>query len=487
MAKLFKSLVVLAMLGAAGYAAFSFLAPHKGRRPPEMATPVRAAQALAQHVPHYLQGLGTVQPHADVVVTSRVSGHLMALHFTEGQRVKQGQLLAEIDPRPFEAALSKAKGQLARDQAELANARVDRNRYAKLVSKDFVARQTFDQQDAKVRQLEGTVASDKAAVEAAALDLAYSRITAPVAGRLGLRSYDIGTMVTANDAGGLVRITEVAPCYVVFTLPESNIDLITQAIRRVEGEVDSGKEPQMPLVEAWSRDQSKRIALGRLLTVDNRIDQATGTIKLKAVFPNEDESLFPNEFVNARIRIRTLDNAVTIPPSAVQLGTAGSFVFVVDAENTARKREVKTGISTGAITVIESGLKAGETVVVDGVDRLRDGTKVRVAAVVETVRMPDGTRPHATEKGPEAIAPMPQGGAPAGPGGPGRGPGGMRGQGRPDGAPNAMGAGRPGPGTPQAQGRPEGSRRPHDSANQGRPGGTGTPEGAGQPGNERPR
>ena len=171
--------------------------------------------------------------------------------------------------------------------------------------------------------------------------------------------------------------------------------------------------------------------------------------------------------VNARILIRTLENAVTIPPSAVQLGASGSFVFVVDADNTARKREVKTGISTGAITVIESGLKAGETVVVDGVDRLRDGTKVRVAAVVETVRMPDGTRPHATEKGPEAIAPMPQGGAPAGPGGPGRGPGGMRGQGRPDGAPGAMGAGRPGPGNPQAQGRPEGSREPRDSANQG--------------------
>ena len=449
MAKLFKSLVVLAILGAAGYAAFSFLAPHKGRRPPEMATPVRAAQAMAQHVPHYLQGLGTVTPYADVVVTSRVSGHLTALHFKEGQRVKQGQLLAEIDPRPFEAALAKAKGQLARDQAELANARVDRNRYAKLVSRDFVARQTFDQQDAKVRQLEGTVASDKAAVEAAALDLAYSRITAPVAGRLGLRTCDIGTMITANDASGLVRITEVAPCYVVFTLPESNIDLITQAIRRVEGEVDSGKTPEMPLVEAWSRDQSKRIAMGRLLTVDNRIDQATGTIRLKAVFPNEDEGLFPNEFVNARILIRTLENAVTIPPSAVQLGAAGSFVFVVDAENVARKREVKTGISTGAVTVVESGLKAGETVVVDGVDRLRDGTKVRVAAVVETVKMPDGTRPHAVEKGPGELAPMPQGG----PGGPGRGPGGMRDQDRPGGPDGARGQDRPG-----SAGRPGGPR-----------------------------
>lgn len=206
-----RRLLILAVLAAAAFLAYHFI-PHGGRGPrPEMTSPVRTAKALAQDVPHYLQGLGTVQPYSDVLVTSRVEGHLMAIHFTEGQRVRAGDLLAEIDPRPYKAALSKAKGTLAQDSAELANARTDRDRYAGLVKKDFVARQTYDTQAAKVRQLEGTVAADKASVESAALDLAYSRITAPVSGKLGLKNYDVGALITANDSTGLVRITEVAP------------------------------------------------------------------------------------------------------------------------------------------------------------------------------------------------------------------------------------------------------------------------------------
>lgn len=246
-----------------------------------MTSPVRTAKALAQDVPHYLQGLGTVQPYSDVLVTSRVEGHLMAIHFTEGQRVRAGDLLAEIDPRPYKAALSKAKGTLAQDSAELANARTDRDRYAGLVKKDFVARQTYDTQAAKVRQLEGTVAADKASVESAALDLAYSRITAPVSGKLGLKNYDVGALITANDSTGLVRITEVTPCYVLFTLPERDIPLVTKAL--YEAGTASGGSAKLP-VEAWSRDQKERLAEGSLLTVDNRIDTSTGTVRLKAVF-----------------------------------------------------------------------------------------------------------------------------------------------------------------------------------------------------------
>jgi len=394
-----RRLLILAVLAAAAFLAYRFV-PHGGRGPrPEMTSPVRTAQALAQDVPHYLQGLGTVQPYSDVLVTSRVQGHLMAIHFTEGQRVKAGDLLAEIDPRPYQAALSQAKGQLARDRAELANARVDRNRYAGLVKKDFVARQTYDTQAAKVRQLEGTVAADSASVESAALDLAYSRITAPVSGRLGLKNYDVGALITANDSTGLVRITEVTPCYVLFTLPERDISLVTKSLRETER---AGGQAKLP-VEAWSRDQKEKLADGTLLTVDNRIDTSTGTVRLKAVFPNDSEILYPNEFVNARLRVRVLRNAVTVPPSAVQLGSGGSFVFVVEDGGTARRREVKAGLSTGAVTVIESGLQAGETVVVDGIDRLRDGSKVRVAATVETVKLADNNSPLAVENGPTAV------------------------------------------------------------------------------------
>ena len=266
------------------------------------------------------------------------------------------------------------------------------------MKKDFVARQTYDTQAAKVRQLEGTVAADKASVESAALDLAYSRITAPVSGKLGLKNYDVGALITANDSTGLVRITEVTPCYVLFTLPERDIPLVTKAL--YEAGTASGGSAKLP-VEAWSRDQKERLAEGSLLTVNNRIDTSTGTVRLKAVFPNDSETLYPNEFVNARLRVRVLKNAVTVPPSAVQLGSDGSFVFVVDDSGTARRREVKTGLSTGAITVIESGLSAGETIVMDGVDRLRDGSKVRVAATAETVRLADNNSPLATESGPD--------------------------------------------------------------------------------------
>lgn len=392
-------LVLLIVLVLAAFALYKVFTRPKLAGPPDMTIPVSVARAVSQDVPHYLQGIGTVVASADVLVTSRVGGTLMDIYFTEGQRVKEGDLLAQIDPRPFEAALAQARGTLARDEAELANARKDMRRYAKLAAKDYVARQTYDQQAAQVAQLEGTVAADKGNVRTAELDLVYSRITAPVSGRLGLRNVDKGALITANDSTGIVRITEVSPCYVVFPLPEVYVPLLTEAVYQRDHDPAAAGMP-MPRVEAWSRDQTSCLAVGELLTVDNRIDTSTGTVMLKAIFANENERLFPNEFVNARVRVRTLDNVVTVPPAAVQIGSSGNYVFVVGADDTVELRQVTTSISTGAVTVIEKGLAADEVIVVDGIDRLRQGSKVRVAATVETVRLDAMPSPTQTENMP---------------------------------------------------------------------------------------
>lgn len=359
-----------------------FSADSARRGMPADAPPVRVAVARAQDVPHFLNGLGTVQPSSDVLVTSRVDGQLQRLHFREGQRVKAGDLLAEIDPRPFQAELEQARGTLARDQAQLDNARKDLARYASLSKNDFIARQEYDSQRALVRQYEGTVQADKAAVDAARLKLEYSRITAPASGRLGLRTVDEGNMIKSSDAEGIVRITETQPCDVLFTLPDVQVPLVVGALRAARG----GARPP---VQAWDRDQQKLLGTGELLSLDNRIDAATGTVRLKARFPNADATLYPNQFVNARLLARVLRNAVTVPTAAVQTGVRGAYVYVVAPggdkdQGTVRMREVKAGIATDALTVIDEGLTAGEQVVVDGVDRLRDGMAARVAGTSET-------------------------------------------------------------------------------------------------------
>jgi len=348
------------------------------------APPVRVAAAVAQDVPYFLNGLGTVTPSGDVLVKSRVDGQLVRLHFQEGQRVRAGELLAESDPRPFQAALDEAQGNLAKDQAQLDNARRDLTRYAKLAKDDFIAAQQYETQCALVRQYEGTVEADKAAVDSARLQLEYSRITAPVGGRLGLRNVDEGNQIKSSDGDGLVRITEVSPCDVLFTLPESQVPLVAQALRQRE---KKSSLPPLP-AQVWDREQKHLLAVGALLSLDNQIDAATGTVRLKARFPNQDETLYPNQFVNARLMVRMLRDAVTIPASAVQLGSRGYYVYEVSkddkGDDIAHVREVTPGISTDRLTVIDKGLKAGEVVVVDGLDRLRDGIKVKVAATVET-------------------------------------------------------------------------------------------------------
>lgn len=359
---------------------------------PRNIAPVRVAEAIVQNVPHYLNGLGTVIPSSDVLVKSRVDGQLLRLHFEDGQRVKAGDLLAEIDPRPFQAALEQAQGTLARDKAQLDNARRDLARYAKLAKGDFIAEQQYENQRALVRQYEGTVESDKAAVDSARLQVEYSKITAPTGGRLGLRVVDEGNQVKASDSGGIVRITETSPCDVIFTLPENRLPLVVQAMRQREA------NPQLaPLqVDAWNREDTELLAQGELISLDNQIDAATGTVKLKARFPNRDDRLFPNQFVNIRLLVQTIENALTVPAAAIQLGAKGSYCYVIEkAErngetvDVAQFREIVPGIITEGIEIVDKGLKAGELVAVDGLDRLREGIRVRVAATMETPRLED--------------------------------------------------------------------------------------------------
>lgn len=356
--------------------------------------PVRVATVTSEDMPNYLLGLGTVQPSGSVLVRSRVDGQLMKLHFTEGQRVKAGDLLAEIDPRPFQNTLREAQGQLARDKALLENAKRDLARYAQLSKGDFIAEQQVETQRSLVRQYKGVVRSDEAQVAAAALQLEYSRIEAPMSGTLGLKQVDEGNMIRASDTSGLVRITQTEPSDVLFTLPESDLPAL------MEGQRDATAKGTPLLVEAWDRDQKIRLAEGYLLSIDNQIDTATGTVKLKARFANADQSLFPNQFVNARLRVRIKPNAIAAPASAVQLGAQGSYVYVVQGQGKDAKvqlRKVTTGWRTppdnkatgtggagatgggplgGKIELLD-GVKAGDVVVVDGVDRLRDGAAVQ--------------------------------------------------------------------------------------------------------------
>lgn len=352
--------------------------------------PVRVAEAIIQSVPMYLNGLGTVLPSGDVLVQSRVGGQLMRLHFREGQRVKAGDLLAEIDPRPFQAELEKARGTLARDQAQLESARRDLSRYGKLAKGDYIAEQQYENQRSLVKQWEGSVETDQAAVNSAALQLEYSRITAPISGRLGLRAVDEGNQVIANDPAGIVRITEIAPCDVVFTLPESQIGLVGSALH--ERELNPGLPP--PVVEAWDRSDKKMLAKGELISLDNQIDGETGTLRLKARFANSDYALYPNQFVNARLLVKTLADAVTVPAAAVQLGARGSYCYVIEKEDSgqreiARYREIVPGIIAQGVQVIDKGIQAGDLVAIDGLDRLRNDLPVRIAATIQTPRLAD--------------------------------------------------------------------------------------------------
>ncbi|WP_436856459.1 MdtA/MuxA family multidrug efflux RND transporter periplasmic adaptor subunit [Citrobacter tructae] len=330
--------------------------------------PVQAATATEQAVPRYLSGLGTITAANTVTVRSRVDGQLLALHFQEGQQVKAGDLLAEIDPSQFNVALAQAQGQLAKDKATLANARRDLARYQQLVKTNLVSRQELDAQQALVSETEGTIKADEASVASAQLQLDWSRITAPVDGRVGLKQVDVGNQIASGDTTGIVVITQTHPIDLIFTLPESDIATVTHA----------QKNGQPLIVEAWDRTNSQKLSEGKLLSLDNQIDPTTGTIKVKARFDNQDDTLFPNQFVNARMLVDTTQNAVVIPTAALQMGNEGHFVWVLNDENKVSKHLVKAGIQDNQKVVIDAGISAGDRVVTDGIDRLTEGAKVEV-------------------------------------------------------------------------------------------------------------
>ncbi|WP_240162283.1 MdtA/MuxA family multidrug efflux RND transporter periplasmic adaptor subunit [Glaciimonas sp. PAMC28666] len=350
--------------------------------------PVGVASATVSDVHIYLSGLGSVTPESTATVKSRVDGQLMKLHFKEGQMVKAGDLLAELDPRPYQVLVTQAEGQLGHDTALLKAAQIDLKRYQTLLAQDSIASQLVDTQAALVKQYGGTVQSDQGTLDNARLQLLYSRVTAPISGRLGLRQVDLGNIVHASDANGIVIITQLQPITAIFSVPEDNIPSVMKQIQ-------AGKT--LP-TQAWDRAQANNLASGQFLTIDNQVDATTGTVKLKAVFPNADFALFPSQFVNVRMLLDTLSGATVIPSAAIQRGSSGNFVYVVKADKTVTIRAVTVGPVEGQNTSIAKGITAGEIVVVDGIDKLREGAKVEPVMRGAGGALADAPNPAATQK-----------------------------------------------------------------------------------------
>ena len=336
-------------------------------KPPAVrVTPILAATARQGNLDLYLNGLGTVTAFNTVTVRSRVEGELVRVAFTEGQMENKGDLLAEIDPRPFKVQLAQAEGQLAKDEAALSVAQRSLERYNALASSRAITPQQIDEQVALVKQSEGAIKTDRSAIDHAQLQLTYCRIASPITGRIGLRLVDPGNIVRVNDPSGLAVVTQLQPIALVFTIPQ---DEIARVQRKLHEDRELG-------VEAYNRDFNLKLATGKLLAIDNQVDSTTGTVRLKAIFENEDNMLFPNQFVNARLLVDLKRNAVIVPTAAVQRGPESMFVYVVKSDETVELRKVRTGPTEGDEISVEEGLSPGELVVTDGIDKLQPGAKV---------------------------------------------------------------------------------------------------------------
>jgi len=332
---------------------------------PPPAVPVGVATVKQGDFNVYLSGLGSVEAFYTVSLKTRIDGQIMQVNFREGQDVKAGELLIVIDPRPYQVALDQAKANLAKDEAQLTNAKAQYERNKVLYEQGVIAKQDLDTLQASFGTYEGTIAADKAAIESAQLNLTYCYIKAPIDGRIGLRMVDPGNYVTAASGTALVVITQLHPIAVIFTLPEDQLQSVREHMKQGTLEVD-----------AYSRDDQNKLAAGKLLTIDNQIDQTTGTAKLKAIFDNPNNELWPNEFVNARLLLETRKNAVTAPASAVLRGPDGTFTYVVDANNTVKMQPVQIALTQGATVVIGSGVEGGAKVVTDGQEKLQQGSRV---------------------------------------------------------------------------------------------------------------
>jgi multidrug efflux system membrane fusion protein len=391
--------------------------------PGGQALPVGVAMATSGDIDVTLNALGTVTPLATVTVKPQVGGQLVKIDFSEGQVVQSGQVLAEIDPQPFQAAVDQTQGQLARDEAQLANARVDLARYRTLITQNSITQQQVDTQEALVRQLEGTIKTDQANVESATINLNYTKIRSPVTGRIGLRQVDLGNLLTAGQATGIAVVTQVQPISVVFTVPEDNIN-------RIMGRMRGGASLK---ADAYDRAQTTMLASGTLATLDNQIDPATGTVKLRAMFDNSKGELFPQQFVNVKLLVDTLHDQVVVPSAAIQRGASGTFVYVVKDDHTVSIRTVTLGETQDVKVAVMKGLTAGETVVVDGADRLRDGARVLLPGEEPPAIASDQARPQNAPGGRRGGRRGGAGGNAGGNAGPGGGGGGGRGGGPPGG------------------------------------------------------
>jgi multidrug efflux system membrane fusion protein len=365
--------------------------------PPAIAVPVVVATAHRGDLPVYFNGLGTVTAFNTVTVRSRVDGQIVKINFTEGQNVTEGDALIEIDPRPYQVQLEQAEGQLAKDQAQLKDMQVDYERYQLLFKEGVIPKQQLDTQQAQVGTYEGAIKADKATIDNAKLQITYSHITAPIGGRVGLRLVDIGNIVHATDTNGLLVITQLQPIAVLFSLPQDQLPEVVAKMR----------SSRQMTVEAFDRDNSEKIATGKLLTIDNQIDTTTGTYKLKAVFDNPKNELFPNQFVNVHLLVDTKKNVVLVPTTAILRGPQGTYVFAVNAGNAVAVKNVKVSDTTGAVAGISAGLGDGDVVVIDGQDKLKEGTVVDPrtqrtggGSSSQSSFLPDGSTPGAPTGGP---------------------------------------------------------------------------------------